>query len=151
MNKLLNNLFDDNIEEGVVFRLQRCSGKTTFVKYKAKELLKTGNRVVVIVHNTSMKEMYKDLQHKNFSIISYYEFLNIEISKTAFVFYDEPWLSGITIVQQPRRCFIGTDNTNTYTVLTKLNVDESMNEMIGEKRFREEFECNVYKRKSETL
>ena len=159
----MSKLFDKHIEQGLTIRATRQSGKTTFVIGKALELAKKGKVVAIFTFNEDQKEMlkrtlrnyaqqegYEELLLANITIFNNQNMSDSHTWKRLncdYTINDEPWLTENQVVQKPNVLHIGTDNTNTFTILDHSLVQPmDVNERIlmgGREAYRKDFVGNV--------
>lgn len=147
----VNEIFNKNIEQGVIIKAPRQSGKTTFILLKAKELAKQEKKVRIITHSYAFaRELQLKIESDNIQVVgfSWQEYPDLKKFIPDYIFYDEPWLYSKLIVEKENHLFIGTSTRNEFIFgKSWLDINEKVLETIrkesSEDRFRTEFNSNI--------
>ena len=144
-----DELFDENIENGLSFKVPRRSGKSTWIAHKALKLVLEGKSVAIICmnqnHADTMKGLIKEITHgvlKDSAIrCCNYDYPGWITSE--YKLYDE--CEGLN---RPNTCSIFTEQKNIFTFGSDWLGMEIKNRMrsLGTKEFKTQFESNIIKK-----
>lgn len=141
-----DELFDENIENGLSFKVPRRSGKSTWIITKALKLVLEGKSVAIVCDDynrtNEMRKLIKEVTHGiliNDAIPCYCKDTRW-ISFIKYKFYDE--CDGLN---RPNTCSIFTEQKNIFTFGSDWLSMEVKNRMrsIGTKEFKTQFESNI--------